>query len=92
MISESIIYGVSIIVSAWLFTNYLQKKAELESEATIAKATAYANAQKAGYVAETAAMNFGNESGSGQMGITDIISLISNPQIQGLLQNLKPKQ
>lgn len=93
MIQEAIIYSVAVLGSVYVFVGYLQKKAELDSEATIAKATAYANAQKAGYMAESAAMNFGNEGGSGgQMGITDIVNLISNPQIQALLQNLnKPK-
>lgn len=92
MIEEALIYTTGVIIIVLILKSYLIRSAQLDSETQIAKANAYANAQKAGYMAETGALNFGNDSHGSLDSIEGIMSLLQNPVVQGLLEKMKKKE
>lgn len=93
MIEEALVYTAGVVLIAVVAIQAWKHVSEIENEAKIAKATAYANAQKAGYLAEAGALNYGQESEAGGLGdIGNIVSLLSNPAAQELIKKFVKKE
>lgn len=97
MIQEAIIYAITAIfiagLSLWMIFRHLAYIAEMNQETQRIKAQYWYRSDVATANAEAGAMNFtGNEGQNQELGLTQILGLLSNPQVQSLLSNFKKKE